>query len=257
MKKSLEIITIAGVIFIILILFMLFMDKIFMPVYIHHNKEIVLPDIVGMTYKEGRQLLKSKGFKFIVEDRIPDGSIPPDIILAQNPVGNSIIRKGRRVYITLSALANPVVVPSLVGDSEREAQFKISKAGLKLGSIEREFSSFFPEGVIMNQSPIFNSRIKKGSEVAITVSLGRFPDEIIVPDVMGKNYEIVKEIIKKAGLVVGNLYYVADNDLLPNTVLGMAFKDEPITYGMVLKPDDKIDIILSKIDTAQNDSLIY
>ena len=257
MKKSIEITTIVGVAFIIFIFFVLFMDKIFMPIYIHHNKEVVLSDIVGSTYKEGRQLLESKGFKFIVEERIPNETVPPDIILAQNPEGNSIVRKGRRVYITLSALAHPVVVPSLVGDSQREAQIKINNAGLKLGLIEREFSSFFPEGVIMNQSPIFNSRIKKWQEVTITVSLGRFPDEIIVPDVMGKNYEIARENIKKAGLGIGNLYYVVNNDLLPNTVRGMAFNDEQITHGTVLKPDDKIDIILSKIDTTQNDSLIY
>ncbi|NVM04662.1 MAG: PASTA domain-containing protein [Candidatus Helarchaeota archaeon] len=230
-----------------------------MPIYIHHNKEVILPDIVGKKYSEARDILKSKGFKIIVEEKKSDDIVPPDIVLIQNPRPNSVVRKGRRVYVTLSTIANTAVVPSLIGNSEREAEIKINNSGLNIGLIERDFSSFYPEGVVINQSPLSGTKARKGELVNITVSLGKFPDEIIVPDIEGKNLEIAKDEIRKAGLKIGKIYHIVKNDLLPNTILGMGFNNEPISSGTPLKPGDSLDIIVSEIDTSlvNADSAIF
>jgi len=230
-----------------------------MPLYIHHNNEVVLPDIVGKKYDDAESLLKSKDLRLIIEDKKPDDTYPPDVVLIQNPKGNSVVREGRRVYVTLSSLENPVIVPSLIGDSEREARIKISNSEMKIGFIEMGFSSFFAVGVVINQSPLSGTKVSKGDKVNITVSIGNFPDEIIVPDIEGKNLEIAENEIKKTGLKIGNIYTIVKNDLLPNTVLGMGYKNEPISSGTPLKPGDSIDIIISKIDTSfiDADSIIF
>ena len=247
MNKSLKI---PGLVFFSLIFLVVFTDRIFLPLYIHHNKEVVLPDVVSKKYDEAKAILNSMDLKIIIEDRKSDDKFPPDVVLVQNPKGNSIVRKGRRVYVTLSTPENPVLVPSLIGNSEREAKIKINNAGLIIGIIEKDFSSFYPIGVIINQSPLAGTKVAKGQDVNITVSLGKFPDEIIVPDIEGKNLEIVKDQIKKAGLKIGRIYTIANNDLLPNTILGIGYKNEPITPGTPLKPGDSIDIVISKIDTT-------
>jgi len=244
------IIKVLSLIFIIFILLVIFFDKIVMPLYIHHNKEVILPDVIEKKYGEAKSILESKGLKIIVEDKKPVDMIPPDIVLIQNPRPNSVVRKGRRVYIILSTIANPVIVPSLIGDSEREAEIKINNSKLEIGLIEMDFSSFFPEGVVINQSPLSGTKARKGELVNITVSIGKSPDEIIVPDIEGKNFEIAKDDIKKTGLKIGKVYYMVKNDLLPNTILGMGFNNEPISSGTPLKPGDTIDIVVSKIDTS-------
>ena len=124
---------------------------------------------------------------------------------------------------------------------------------------EPDFSSFYPTGVIINQSPLAGTKVAKGQDVNITVSLGKFPDEIKVPDIEGKNLEIVKDQIKKAGLKIGRIYNIVNNDLLPNTILGMGYKNKAITSGTPLKPGDSIDIVISKIDTTitNSDSTIF
>ena len=258
-NKIKSVIKVLSIIFIIFILLVIFFDKIVMPLYIHHNKEVILPDVIEKKYSEAKNILESKGFKVIVEDKKPVDTMPPDIILIQNPSPNSVVRKGRRVYVTLSTIANPVIVPSLIGDSEREAEIKINNSKLEIGLIERDFSSFFPEGVVINQSPLSGTKARKGELVNITVSIGKSPDEIIVPDIEGKNLEIAKDDIKKTGLKIGKVYYMVKNDLLPNTILVMLFKDELISSGTPLKPGDSIDIVVSKIDTsiADIDSVIF
>src|SRR4030042_6151491 len=121
MKKSLKI---PGLVFFSFIFLVVFADKIFLPLYIHHNKEVVLPDVLSKKYEEAKAILDSTGLKIIIEDRKSDDKYPPDIVLVQNPKGNSIVRKDRRVYVTLSTSESPVLVPSLIGNSEREATIK-------------------------------------------------------------------------------------------------------------------------------------
>ena len=65
-----------------------------------------------------------------------------------------------------------------------------------------------------------------------------------------KNFEIAKEDIKKAGLKIKTLHTVVDNELLPNTVLGIAFENEEISPGTPLNPGDSVDIYISNIDTT-------
>jgi len=239
-----------SLIFVIFVFSLILFDKIIMPLYIHRNEEVILPDVLNKNYDEAKLILESKGFRMIVEDRKPIDTHPPNVVLIQNPIPNSVVRKGRRVYVTLSTILNPVIVPSLIGSSEREAEIKLSNLGLVIGFVERDFFSFYPLGVVANQSPLSGTRVGKGELVDITVSLGKRPDEVIVPDIVMKNLEIAKEDIKKAGLKIKNLYNVVDNELLPNTVLGIAFGNEEISPGTPLKPGDSIDIYISNIDTT-------
>lgn len=256
MKKSLKFPVLVFFSFVFLVVFA---DRIFLPLYIHHNKEVVLPDVVSKKYDEAKAILDSTGLKIIIEDRKSDSKFLPDVVLVQNPKGNSTVRKGRRVYVTLSTSESPVLVPSLIGNSEREANIKLNNSGLRIGIIEKDFSSFYPTGVIINQSPLAGTKVLKGQNVNITVSLGKFPDEIKVPDIEGKNLEIVKDQIKKAGLKIGRIYNIVNNDLLPNTILGMGYKNKTVTPGTPLSPGDTIDIIISKIDTTitNSDSIIF
>ena len=55
----------------------------------------------------------------------------------------------------------------------------------------------------------------------------------------------------------GTVDYVVDNDLLPNTILGMAKNGEPVTSGMTLRLPDRIDIILSKIGNTKPDTSLF
>ena len=46
MKKTFEILSIAAIVLILLTIIAVIMDKVFMPLYIHHNKELVVETII-------------------------------------------------------------------------------------------------------------------------------------------------------------------------------------------------------------------
>ena len=53
----------------------------------------------------------------------------------------------------------------------------------------------------------------------ITVSLGRAPSEIFVPDVVGKSYSLAKKMLNEAGLKLGSVSYRQNDKLLSDTIL--------------------------------------
>ncbi len=197
------------------------------------------------TFEKAKKTLESRGFIVIKKDEKYDPNHPPGIVISQNPFPFSMVKKGRRVYLIISAGERLTVVPDLTKSSEREASLKILASHLELGEKYYEYSSFFPEGVVFKQSIASGVKVNKGSKIDITISLGPEPNEIIVPDVKGYILEKAVEIIKKSGLTVGKISYSVENELLPNTVLGQS-----IASGTVVNSNDTINLIISKIDTT-------
>jgi len=247
MKQIITYGKIAGIIIAALIFLTLLMDYIAFPLYVRHGRELELPDVTEQTFDEAKRLLDSKGFVVVKDDEKYDPHHQEGIVLQQNPLPFSTVKKGRRVYLVISAGERQAVVPDLTKSSEREAILKISAAQLSLGEKLYEYSSFFPLGVVFKQSQYSGTKVKKETKIDITISLGAEPNEIIVPDVVGTILERAEETIKKTGLAIGEITFSVNNDLLPNTVLFQS-----IASGNVANISDTVSLIISRIDTTIN-----
>jgi len=246
-KKLIHSVKITGLIIGVLIVFALIMDNIVMPLYVRHGREMELPDVTELPFNEAAEILHSKGFEVIKENEKFDPNHPEGVVLMQIPAPFSTVKKGRRVYLTVSAGERLIVVPNLTQSSEREAVLKIASANLILGEKFYEYSSFYPEGVVFKQSLFSGTKVKRNSVIDITVSLGAEPNEIIVPDVTGAILDRAVETIKKTGLSIGEITYMINNELLPNTVLFQS-----ISSGSVANVSDTLSLVVSKIDTTIN-----
>ena len=81
-----------------------------------------------------------------------------------------------------------------------------------------------------------------GAVVSIVVSLGRFPDRFIVPNVIGRNLKEARTIIIQAGLTIGEIQYQDEPDLLPETIINQSIKaDEEVNEG------EAINLLVSKL----------
>ena len=88
--------------------------------------------------------------------------------------------------ITASSVEEKVKVPSLIGKTEKEAKDILHEKGLGY-SIKREESKKYEEGTVTGQSVEAGKRVKKHTQIVITVSSKLVGDEITVPDVSGMN----------------------------------------------------------------------
>ena len=231
-----------GCTFLMLVVLVLLFDNVIMPFYTHHGEEVELPDVTEMHYNEGAELLKRRGFSTIIDGTKFDATYPESTIVFQSPFPFSLVKKGRRIYVTLSAGERMVAVPRVVGQSERDAIFLLTQAGLNVGEIFYEYVNYPPRGVVYDQSFAEGLEIVEGSEVDITVSMGRRPDRFLVPDIIGKSYETARRSILQAGLRVGTISYEVQEQLIPETVLSQS-----INPGEEVQQGQFIDLVVSKL----------
>lgn len=229
----------------LLALFLLFLlcDKIIMPLYVHYGQEVVLPKIIGMSFEQAREFLQARGFKIIKNREMHDPHLPEGYIISQNPEPYAVVKKGRRVYVTVSMGKREVIVPRLIGGSEKDAEFTLKRLELELGEVNYDFSNYYPKGVVIGQLIPPDSSVKVGTRVDIIVSLGKPYDKYIVPKVVGMNLKEARRSLMIAGLKPGKISYRVQNELLPETVI-----EQSIPPGTQVHQGDSVDLVVSKVE---------
>jgi len=144
---------------------LLYLDKITL-----HGEEITVPDLMGINKNNLGDFLEEKNLRFIIIDSSFVGDKGKGIVISQNPVALSKVKKDRTIYITANAMKPPrVKLPVLVDKSLRQAKSMIENIGLvlgeliyrpdyrkncvlaqKLGDLELERDTFLPKGTIID-----------------------------------------------------------------------------------------------------------
>ena len=221
-------------------------NLVIMPLYTMHNREKELPDVTEKTYEEAVQVLQDNGLRVIREPDKFDVIYPAGVVIQQNPLPYSKVKKGRRIYLTVSAGERLVQIPKIVGLSERDASFKLRTIGLHLGEIDYEYDSYYPNGVVCKQSISQDSTVTEGGIIDIVISLGRLPSEFEVPDVVGTSLAEARQRLGKAGLSAGMITYEAQPNIIPDTVIRQS-----IEVGTKLDERIPINLVVSKLEGVE------
>ncbi len=229
--------------FLAMILLFFLFDKALMPLYTKHGQEIKIPDVTGLSYEEAQKILQDHGFRPILDHKANSTSVETGHIISQSPVPGSIVKSNRRTYLTVSKGEKWVRVPKLVGGSERDAVLQLRQLDLVPGKRMYEFSSFYPKGVVSAQSVPVGDSLSVGDTVDIQISLGDIPENLTVPNLIGKSFEEAKKILSASGFQIGLITYQLNNDLLPETVIRQSLPaDNTVDVGA------SIDLVLSRIE---------
>ncbi len=228
---------------IITVILIILLEFIIMPFYVRHGKSKELVDVTLMDIKSAKIMIKTSGFKGIVTDTIYTSEIGPNIVLDQHPEPGTIVKKGRTVRLKISQTEKLVLVPNIIGQSQRSAELLLNKVGLKISAISREYSVIVPNGVIVNQMPDSTETLPKGYSVRVIISKGRSPNDIQVPSLFGLSKEAAELELQRIGLGIGKVHYKQNEDLIPYTVL-----DQSIQAGTILDSTQSIDITVSVLD---------
>jgi beta-lactam-binding protein with PASTA domain len=206
-------------IFLGLILLVLVMDWIVMPLYTKHGRDFELPDVTDCQLANAVEILEDEGFDPIIQDSIYDEHFSPGKVVQQNPLPFSRVKKGRRIYLIVSAGERPREVPALIGLTPQDAEFRLKEAGLKLNEKIVDFSEFYPRGVVINQSIPPGEIVEKDQLINITISLGPAPSSLEVPNLVGKSLESARKELDVVGLMIGRIRTVYRPNLVPGTIL--------------------------------------
>ena len=180
---------------------------------------MTVPNVDGVSKDSAFSILKNASLEPVLSDTRTDSRYPPGTVVQQVPSAESVVKPGRRVYLSVSGGEVLVTAPQLRGLSTRDARFTLERYNLQFGSTTYATSETYPENTIVDQSVHAGSKVSRGSPVNVTVSRGMMTDEIAVPEVLGKSINEATDVLKRKGLKVGNITYHVSENLLPNTVV--------------------------------------
>ncbi len=122
----------------VLVVVLAFGFKYGLDLYTHHGERIRIPKIVNMKEANAEHVLDQMGLKMEVVDTGYVKTLPPGIILEQNPAAGEEVKGGRIIYVTINATNSPTItLPDVIDNSSlREAMAKLTAMGFKLGHPE-------------------------------------------------------------------------------------------------------------------------
>jgi serine/threonine-protein kinase len=139
------------------------------------GEAIEVPDLVGMTADEAREVLRNAGLSVEEEVPIPDADERRGRIVAQNPLAGQALRPGAGVRLAISAGPPRLRVPNLLGFEEETAVAVLERAGFRVER-SREIAEEL-EGRVARIQPAPGSEQEIPATVVLVISTGP-PDEV-------------------------------------------------------------------------------
>lgn len=102
--------------------------------YTEHGIAIKVVDVTGMQEEEAIQILSKHDLIGITADHVFVKGVPTGEIISQRPAGNAKVKRGRKIYLTVSSGNHPMItVPDIADNSSlRQAESRLRAAGFQL-----------------------------------------------------------------------------------------------------------------------------
>lgn len=218
------------------------------------TNEVVVPDVVGKQMTLARQILEDKKLRVNVAETY-DADVPPGQVVSQTPEAGATVKEERLVTIYVSKGGEELTMPDLKGLTKAEAEAKLTKMGLKLGTVY-EKNSDEEAGTVIQQDPNAGSKISKGQEVDLIVSKGKKAKKAAVPNVTGATLENAQNTITARGLKVGSVTKQQSSQtagtVISQSVAGGTEADEGTSIDLVIaEPAQKKE---EKAKTSEKDN---
>lgn len=170
-----------------------------------HGREVRVPDLRGKTPAEARRLAEENGLGAQIESSYYSQTVPQGRVLSEVPPAGSVVRRGWEIRLALSLGPQRVVIPKLVGESERAASISIVERGLELASTDRTPIAGANAGEVVGQNPTPNATEVSAPKVALLVADEPVPAAFVMPSFVGQPLAAATETLRNAGFILGKV----------------------------------------------------
>ncbi|MGH2910850.1 MAG: Stk1 family PASTA domain-containing Ser/Thr kinase [Solirubrobacteraceae bacterium] len=131
-------------------------------------REVTVPEVAGESQANATATLSAAGLKVTVVKRETTEPTAGTVI-SQTPTAGSRAKAGSQVTIVVAQPPAKTPVPSVIGQSEVEAEATLSGAGFTVKTVTREITDTSKVGFVVQQSPESGHQLAKGGVVTIAV----------------------------------------------------------------------------------------
>ena len=203
----------------------------FIKIYARQGQEYELPDVVGINIAE----LENDNpidLDIVVLDSIYRPGQEGGRILTQDPKAGTMVKKGRKLYITMTAYSpEDAVLPELAGLTVRQAVSELTSVGLEVGQlkfVEDRYKNSVIDQSCKGKTVYAGQQIPRGSVIDLIVGLGDSTGRSVVPFVIGKTSDKARRDILSASLNVGKEHFKG----VKHKETAVVYKQEPDYNGV-------------------------
>ena len=175
------------------------------------GSRIVIPSMVGGSYKEAVSALTPLGLNNIVVEKRFDENIASGVVIGSLPTGGGKVDIGGSVTLIISKGAERYTFGPLVGLTPEAAKAIIEKYPLKVGTTSEVFSNKIPKGFVVTSNPKNGVKVKRESIINLVVSKG--VETIPLASYLGKSGEQALNELTDAGFNVESSFAFNENIL--------------------------------------------
>lgn len=222
--------------------------------YTHHGESISVPALEGLTEKEVEAILTEKELRYEILDSVFVEKKPRGVVIDQNPSAEELVKKNRKIYITLTKTTPPKInFPDVIGLSQRLAIAKLESYGLKVKIQYKpsEHQGNVIDCLLKNKTIKWNDKLSLGATITVVVGTGKGDGQVLVPYLIGLSVEEAVQQIQSSALSLGLEIFDESCKNATDSVNAKVYKQTPVyTSETVLNIGSAVDIYLS-VDTAK------
>lgn len=163
-------------------------------------RDVAVPSFVGRTLEDATRMGEALDLRVRAEDdRRHDPKVPAGHVIEQDPQAGSPSRRQRAVRVWISAGARVALAPTLLGESQRAAEIRLTQEGLGLGSVAEIRSAAYPPDVVVAQDP---APAVETVAVSLLVNRGEDRATYVMPDLIGVNGDRAADLMRARGFRV-------------------------------------------------------
>lgn len=200
---------------------------------------VEMPQIQGKLVEEVRNALTELGLKSEVdyeESEVTEAGV----VISANVTPGSQIPVGSTITLIASAGSNGEIVPYVTGFSYEEAYSTLVALGFTVTRTDA-YSDTVEAGMVAIQSPSANNKLARGSNITLTVSLGKESSQVRVPNLMGLSEMDGTVEATEAKLQIGTVTHVYSDTYAEGLICYQSY-----SYGFYVDPGTVIDIRVSQ-----------
>jgi len=173
---------IANLLIIILVGCMLiWIALIFLDSWTHHGETSTVPLVKGMSYSNAAAMLHDANLGVEISDSIYDRNTAPGTVVESWPKAGAVVKRGRQVYVTITAFSPKIVTISMpvIGVSSRQAVSYLEALGIssiRLVSVPSQYPDLVENAYTGNKTLSVGVNLPVTSSV--TLEVGSVPVDL-------------------------------------------------------------------------------
>ncbi len=242
----------------------IWLTLLFIQSYSRHGDSKTVPNLIGLNIHEAESVLDISDLQLEVVDSTYLLDEPPSSIINQDPLRDSRVKSGRKIYLTVNMVNPPSAeVPGIeMGTSYISVREILESRGFKIGSIEYkpfQYKDVFLDMKLSGESQSLKAQVKipKGSKIDLVLGSGLGDTEIDLPDLRNLTYIEAVSLIQLKELSLGT---VIGNGTITDSAEAFVYKQYPkYESGKKINVGSMMDIWISndEIDNAETEDNGY